>query len=204
MLAAGIKSPVPLEELEAHLREEIDQLVKSGCSESEAFRSAAQRIGQANIVHGEFKKIEVKDARLWKLKEIGLVTFTSLFALMVARDILHFRTNSLVGLTPSQQISGLAALAAFILFIWGGRLGYKMFPVVPEKRRRSFITFCCIASVALWWTFYMCFIAQYYDFTTSQFIVSFLWAFVTPGGVLLGLVWGIETAARKRTSIAVS
>ena len=30
MLAAGIKSPVPLEELESHLREEITQQTKSG------------------------------------------------------------------------------------------------------------------------------------------------------------------------------
>ena len=30
MLAAGIKTPVPLEELEIHLREEIEQQMKSG------------------------------------------------------------------------------------------------------------------------------------------------------------------------------
>ena len=35
MLAAGIKTPVPLEELEIHLREEIEQQMKSGIGEAD-------------------------------------------------------------------------------------------------------------------------------------------------------------------------
>jgi hypothetical protein len=56
MLAAGIKTPVPLEELEIHLREEIDQQMKSGLSEQEIFNSAVQKIGQANMIQNEFQK----------------------------------------------------------------------------------------------------------------------------------------------------
>jgi hypothetical protein len=56
MLAAGIKSPVPLEELEIHLREEIEQQMKSGLDEAGAFNSAAQKIGQAGLLKTEFKK----------------------------------------------------------------------------------------------------------------------------------------------------
>ena len=33
MLAAGIKTPVPLEELDIHLREDIEQQMKSGSGE---------------------------------------------------------------------------------------------------------------------------------------------------------------------------
>ena len=58
MLTAGIKSPVPLEELESHFREEIDQQIKSGLDAHEAFAAAVQQIGQANIIKGEFKKVE--------------------------------------------------------------------------------------------------------------------------------------------------
>jgi hypothetical protein len=56
MLAAGIKTPVPLEELESHLREEIEQQMKSGLSEREIFNSAVQNIGQAGLLKTEFKK----------------------------------------------------------------------------------------------------------------------------------------------------
>ncbi len=57
MLAAGIKTPVPLEELENHLREEIEQQVKSGLDELPAFHLAVQRVGTPSSLQTEFKKL---------------------------------------------------------------------------------------------------------------------------------------------------
>lgn len=57
MLAAGIQSPVPLEELEIHLREEIEQQMKLGLSGQKAFEISLQQIGQAQPLKTEFKKI---------------------------------------------------------------------------------------------------------------------------------------------------
>jgi hypothetical protein len=56
MLAAGINTPVPLEELEIHLREEIEIQSKSGLNEQEVFNFAVQKIGQASLLKTEFKK----------------------------------------------------------------------------------------------------------------------------------------------------
>ena len=56
MLAAGIGSPVPLEELEAHLREEIDRQLQAGLSEPEAFHAAVQNLGPAVPLKTEFTK----------------------------------------------------------------------------------------------------------------------------------------------------
>jgi hypothetical protein len=58
MLSAGIKSPVPLEELEIHLREEIEQQMKSGMNEQAAFEIAVRQIGQPKVLKDEFKKSE--------------------------------------------------------------------------------------------------------------------------------------------------
>jgi len=58
MLAAGIKSPVPLEELESHLREEVERQMKSGLREQQAFEAAVQQIGLAKVLRKEFKKVE--------------------------------------------------------------------------------------------------------------------------------------------------
>ncbi len=58
MLAAGIKSPVPLEELESHLREEIERQMKVGLSEQTAFEISARQIGQPKMLKSEFKKSE--------------------------------------------------------------------------------------------------------------------------------------------------
>ena len=58
MLAAGIQTPVPLEELESHLRDEIERQMKSGLSEQKAFGSAVRQIGQPKTLNIEFKRSE--------------------------------------------------------------------------------------------------------------------------------------------------
>jgi hypothetical protein len=58
MRAAGIKTPVPLEELEIHLREEIERQLKSGSDEQNAFRMSVQQMGQPDLLKQEFKKSE--------------------------------------------------------------------------------------------------------------------------------------------------
>ena len=56
MLAAGIQTPVPLEELESHLREDVEQRIRSGASAQASFAMAVLQIGQANQLTNEFKK----------------------------------------------------------------------------------------------------------------------------------------------------
>src|SRR5215472_9639615 len=56
MIAAGIKTPVPLEELESHLREEIEQQIKLGMDEQTAFKRTASQIGQPKTLKKEFAK----------------------------------------------------------------------------------------------------------------------------------------------------
>ena len=58
MLGAGIKTPVPLEELENHLREEIEQQIKSGLNEHNAFEISIRQIGSPKALKREFKKSE--------------------------------------------------------------------------------------------------------------------------------------------------
>jgi hypothetical protein len=56
MLAAGIKTPVPLDELESHLRDDVEQQTQSGLDAQQAFENSVQRIGDANKLKSEFKK----------------------------------------------------------------------------------------------------------------------------------------------------
>ncbi len=57
MLAAGIKTPVPLDELEGHLRDDVEQQMRSGLSAQQAFEAAVQGIGQAALLESEFDKV---------------------------------------------------------------------------------------------------------------------------------------------------
>jgi len=56
MLAAGITTPVPLEELELHLREEIERQIQTGATEQNAFEMAAKQVGQPTRLKAEFRK----------------------------------------------------------------------------------------------------------------------------------------------------
>lgn len=57
MLAAGIKTPAPLEELESHLREEIERQMRLGADKRQAFESAGGHIGEVKALDTEFKKV---------------------------------------------------------------------------------------------------------------------------------------------------
>jgi hypothetical protein len=56
MLAAGLRVPDLLDELEGHLREEVGRLTKSGIEDAEAFRLAAECVGQGKLLSAEFAK----------------------------------------------------------------------------------------------------------------------------------------------------
>ncbi len=62
MLTAGIKAPAPLDELELHLREEIERQMKNGLTETRAFVFATQQMGEAGMLKNEFQKDR---ARTW-------------------------------------------------------------------------------------------------------------------------------------------
>jgi hypothetical protein len=57
MLAAGIEAPVPLEELEEHLREEIERRRRDGFDGQQAFAAAIQDLGHGGALKVEFEKI---------------------------------------------------------------------------------------------------------------------------------------------------
>lgn len=88
ILAAGIKSPVLLEELESHLREEIERQRKSGLNEQDAFNLAIQEIGHANALTAEFKKIGgIKEITLRVSKKFPVLVFLVLIAIVAFVNI---------------------------------------------------------------------------------------------------------------------
>ena len=56
MAAGGIKTTAVLDELESHLREDVERQTRSGTSEERAFEAAAQKIGPASALKNEFRK----------------------------------------------------------------------------------------------------------------------------------------------------
>ena len=58
MLDVGTRTSEVLDELESHLREEIEQRVRWGASEQAAFEMTIREIGEPNVLKTEFAKIQ--------------------------------------------------------------------------------------------------------------------------------------------------
>ncbi len=197
MLAAGIKTPVPLEELEIHLRDEIERQTKAGLNPQDTFNSAVQKFGSAHTVQNEFKKVDRPQGVLkWKLMDAFLVLVTILFPLVVGGIVL--KRGSFAGMTAGEEMSCLAAMAVFSLLAWAGRLSRRIFPVIASRRTRDAIGALGTLLVALWWIVFLRLIVPHHDFTMSQFLVAFIWAYFPPAGAFVGLFWGMEAAAQKK------
>ena len=201
MLAAGIKAPVPLEELEAHLREEIERQTESGLSAAGAFPAAVHKIGAAQEIQCEFRKVEAaKEDRQWQLVQIMLAAVTALVPILCS--VAGFSKHGVYWeMTPGQLIAALVATTSLPLLAWSGRLSYRLFPVIATKRRRDAIHLVYLLPMVLWWLAFACLILPHYDFTVGQFFVTLLWAMFPIMGVCLGVLWGIETAARKNRGL---
>lgn len=197
MLAAGIKTPTPLEELECHLREDIERQVKVGVSEQDAFTYAVQAFGKGEMLKKEFAKAEdANEARKYQLVQIIFNASAGLFPLSVV-GLTLFDSHYKAQLSLSQQISALAAATTFSLLIWFGRLSYRLLPVIPTRLIRDAIVSSCGALMIIWWFIFLYIIAPRHDFTFGQFAVLLIWEMITPAGAICGFIWGLETAARK-------
>jgi accessory gene regulator protein AgrB len=127
MLAAGIKTPVPLEELEIHLREEIEQQMKSGLNEQEAFTASVQKIGQAHAVQSEFKKVEAsREVMRFIVVNLGIVLilvgffiFGLLLLILAAWDEMLQQVNRRRRLSISLIWASLGVLN-FVLYLQDG------------------------------------------------------------------------------------
>ncbi len=200
MLAAGIKSPVPLEELENHLREDIEQLAKSGQDEQTAFAAAVQKIGSGYMIRNEFGKVEPArgSRRQYFFLEIMFLAGTLLIPLSAGSQAFVFKDEGFSEMTFSQQISILTAAVSFSLLAWVMRLSHGKYPVLRTNRIRD-----AIFVPVLLWVVAGIIILPRCNFTDAQRALVSMWSFA-PFGILIGWGWGFATDARKKTAMAGS
>jgi hypothetical protein len=128
MLGAGIKTPVPLVELESHLREEVDQQMRAGCSAQAAFETAVQRIGRASALKVEFEKTSTA-GKLLRREYLWIFCFVSAPLLLAA----NFWALQPGEISPTDRSWGLATISLVALYIGGLPFWYKRLPS-PENR----------------------------------------------------------------------
>jgi hypothetical protein len=56
LVSSGVKAPEVLDELESHLRDEVDRQVRAESAPAQAFEAAVRQLGETNVLKSEFAK----------------------------------------------------------------------------------------------------------------------------------------------------
>jgi hypothetical protein len=193
MLAAGIKTPVPLEELESHLREEIERQMEAGMEPQAALAAAMEKIGQVQTLKTEFTKIGgAKKSVRWE-QNVALVTFFG-GILPVSIYALHK-----YDMTWGWRLAGLANIGTVALAIFSCRQINALFPVIPDRRKRWTVGITAAVTGAAGMGIFVNFILPHFSVTEGQLVVLVLWGltWMAAGGVVLT---GLEEAAKRTTA----
>jgi hypothetical protein len=139
MQSAGIQSLEALDELEGHLREEIQQQQRAGLNEPLAFEKAVQRIGKAGALKNEFRKISGVASLLEKLM-IGVAgVFVGLILFLGAAAV--FLCYGSVG----DRVMAAAAMACTILVACAWRYAVPFLPMIESTWKRLTAGLVCTA-----------------------------------------------------------
>lgn len=107
METAGIKTSASLDELEAHLREDVDHRVHAGEPQAGAFANAVRELGQPAVLECEFKKNEHFGEKKW-----GALAILAALVMFVRVAMMHEAGR--VG--PGDQIGGTLVGLCFLFF----------------------------------------------------------------------------------------
>ena len=188
-MSARALSRAVVDELESHLRDEIETRLRSGMAEREAFETAIKGIGEVDVLKREFASM---DSRLTDVVVSGTVVLYSLVAGVPAL----FRLGSFADATAAQQLSSLAALAVTAALIFSGRLFIRMFPVISDQRVRMAIYGAGGLALLVWLVLFYHYVMTNAEWDMSKLVVAILWAW-TPLAALCGMILGVENTARN-------
>ncbi len=138
MLAAGIRAPVPLEELENHLREEIEQRRKTGWEVQHAFENSVEHVGKARALNSEFKKNGAASAA-----EILMIAVCAMFVGFIT--LLGGAAVVLCYTKWSDRATASAAMLCSIVVACRWRYIVPLLPVIADVRKRLAVSLAVIA-----------------------------------------------------------
>jgi hypothetical protein len=191
LVAGGITAHEDLDELESHLREDVEEQTRSGADAESAFKHAVQRMGAAGRLQEEFRKFETKRARKLKFDRYCL-GFASIMILLIWP----------LGLLKSEmqlrdRLLGFGAMILSVVFLWSGRYISKILPALSRTQTQIAHLTCGLATFA-WLMIYFYVILPRCNFTMGEVIVATIWA-MTPCAMFGGITSGVNEAASKYT-----
>jgi hypothetical protein len=207
MLAAGIKTPVPLEELEIHLREDIERQTKSGLSAQQAFGIAEKKVGRVSELKREFKKNDAPMEMQQIIKLAGAICVAIALLCQVSfcsPPVFGFAFAHGLRLGLMTRMLALAVLVipvAITVLSW--KFNHKLLPFIRNQWLRRVVGIVCYGGCLLWIRFVIFHLPVGATGTTtgSFFLIYFLFGSQwTVMAILGGVGHGLEKAASEKSA----
>jgi|KBSSwiStaDraftv2_1062776.scaffolds.fasta_scaffold199717_3 cation transport ATPase len=196
MLAAGIKNPRVLDELESHLRDEVRRQMSmgAGVEPQQAFDGALKKLGGAAELESEFRKIaDDKRARERKWMRVYSVAFPIFYAWLGGYGL--FR----IEMALSERALGFAAVALTCALVGATPFYHRVLAAIRGARCRVNL----LAGAVLLWIvgagLFMHFILPQLVLTEGQLVVVVLWL-MTPTAAIGGVSYGLSEAAHREAA----
>jgi hypothetical protein len=185
MTAAGIKSRDVLDELESHLREDVDQQMRSGVTAERAFREAVRRVGAGDQLKQEFGKISVTQPQFSRRKmRVGCL------AMAVFVFAVETWTLIIYDVTPTERFLGVALVSIIACYIGAlPNLNRLVQPGVRGWTLRNAVCIACSWAGCIW---------------VCLLFLSLVNINVLPDGIVLNVVCWALVAASAFTAVVIA
>jgi hypothetical protein len=210
MLDAGIKPPDVLDELESHLRDDVERHTKLGKSTQQAFGIAAQNLGESDALRKEFKKAHSSSRTMEKL----MIGVCGVFVGFIV--LLSGITVFLCFASWGERTVASAAVVCILVVACGWRYGVPFLPVIADWRLRWGVGLTCVASGFLVSSVFCGVILPHFEVSADHQLPAiglwavFLIAVFACAGVGLTMserereVWGMRESPLGKTTSAAS
>jgi hypothetical protein len=187
----GINSPDVLDELESHLRDDLQQQLHSGLGPRQAFDAARQRLGQNHALKIEFKKANPTAELLEKLMTAVCILLAGFIVWMSGYTFLQME------LTLVQQIVAYAAVAFTLLVACGWRYAVPFLPVISSRPKRMTVGLLSFVSGIIFCNLFLHFVVPHFESPDRQLPAIGFWA-VFPIAVFACLGLALMMSAEDR------
>jgi hypothetical protein len=190
MTAGGVKDSAVLDELESHVREDVERQTRSGVDAQKAFEAAVKRIGPASALKNEFERSMA--AVLAEKAMMGTAIFVLAFGAFLSMVTLLMCYHTL-----AERVMGfiVISLSFGTICVWPAFI--SRMPVIHRKRKLQVWQVTCLAAGFAVSTFYVQVILPYFQRSTDGMIPAIGFFACFPIAVGLALAAGLDRAARK-------
>jgi len=195
----GVNSQKILDELETHLREDIELQIRGGLEPQQAFVRSILRLGQASALQLEFEKASARFAGADKAR---LIFSLILIAVIVWLSLFTFAR---MGFSPAEWVVASAAVVSCLLVAGLWKRAVHCLPVIHNKRRRYTLETILFISGFVCSNLLCALIFPCFERNLNDKILPAIWLWaVFPIAIFLALACGIEEAARGKLSTTPS